>query len=59
MKKNDYTDKAWLEYQYVELEKSIDALANMCNTDKKNIIYYLNEYRIFRKIDHSKHPKRW
>jgi hypothetical protein len=56
---SDHKDKTWLEYQYVDREKSIDTLAQMCNVDKKEIIYYLNEYRIYRKYDHTKHPKRW
>jgi hypothetical protein len=54
-----YTDKAWLEEQYVDQEKSIDTLAQMCNVDKKVIIYYLNEFRIYRKYNHDKHPMRW
>lgn len=54
-----YLDKSWLEYQYVDQEKSIDALAQMCNVDRKTIIYYLNDFQIYRKYDHTKHPKRW
>jgi len=57
MKKHE--DKAWLEEQYVDNEKSLDTLAQMCNVDKKVIIKALNDFRIYRKYDHTKHPKRW
>jgi predicted transcriptional regulator len=57
MKKHE--DKVWLEEQYVDHEKSLDTLAQMCNVDKKVIIQALNDFRIYRKYDHSKHPKRW
>ncbi len=57
MKKHE--DKAWLEEQYVDQEKSLDTLAQMCNVDKKVIIQALNDFRIYRKYDHTKHPKRW
>jgi hypothetical protein len=57
MKKHEHT--AWLEEQYVDHEKSLDALAQMCNVDRKVIIQALNDFRIYRKYDHTKHPKRW
>ncbi len=52
-------DPVWLEDQYRNQEKTIDQLAQMCNSDRATVIYYLNEFRIYRKYDHSKHPKRW
>jgi predicted transcriptional regulator len=55
----NHENKEWLEIQYVDQEKSIDTLAKMCNVDKKVIIQSLNDFRIYRKYDHTKHPKRW
>jgi predicted transcriptional regulator len=55
----NHENKEWLELQYVDQEKSIDTLAKMCNVDKKVIIQSLNDFRIYRKYDHTKHPKRW
>jgi predicted transcriptional regulator len=55
----NYQNKEWLENQYVDQEKSIDALAQICNVDRKIIIQALNDFRIYRKYDHNKHPMRW
>jgi hypothetical protein len=52
-------DRVWLEKQYVDNEKSIDQLAQMCNADRSLVIYYLNEFRIYRKYNRDIHPKRW
>jgi hypothetical protein len=52
-------DRVWLEKQYVDNEKSIDQLAQMCNADRSLVIYYLNEFRIYRKYNKDIHPKRW
>jgi hypothetical protein len=52
-------DRVWLEKQYVDNEKSIDQLAQMCNADRSLVIYYLNEFRIYRKYNRNIHPKRW
>ena len=52
-------DRTWLEKQYVDNEKSIDQLAQMCNADRSLVIYYLNEFRIYRKYNKDIHPKRW
>ena len=54
-----YKDKNWLEDQYVNQEKSIDAIAKICNVDRKVIIYYLNDFRIYRKYNKDIHPMRW
>jgi predicted transcriptional regulator len=54
-----HKDEAWLIEQYVDNEKSLDALAQMANVDKKVIIDALNNFRIYRKYDHTKHPKSW
>jgi hypothetical protein len=56
---NNYQDKEWLEHQYVDQEKSIDTLAQMCNVDRKIIIQFLNDFKIYRKYNTDKHPKRW
>jgi hypothetical protein len=52
-------DPKWLQEQYVDNEKSIDQLAQMCNADRALVIYYLNEFRIYRKYNRDIHPKRW
>jgi hypothetical protein len=52
-------DPKWLEQQYVDNEKSIDQLAEMCKVDRSLVIYYLNEFRIYRKYNRDIHPKRW
>ena len=54
-----HQDEAWLTEQYVDNEKSLDTLAQMANVDKKVIIQALNDFRIYRKYNHDKHPKRW
>ena len=54
-----HQDIVWLTEQYVNNEKSLDTLAQMANVDKKVIIDALNDFRIYRKYDHTKHPKRW
>lgn len=54
-----HQDEAWLTEQYVDNEKSLDTLAQMANVDKKVIIQALNDFRIYRKYNHDKHPMRW
>jgi hypothetical protein len=56
---SNHKDKAWLEKQYVENNKSIDDLAKMCNIDRKIIIQALNDFKIYRSYKTDKHPKRW
>jgi hypothetical protein len=55
----NHENKEWLELQYVDQEKSIDTLAQMCNVDRKVIINALNDFQIYRKYNTDKHPKRW
>ena len=52
-------DPTWLEDQYRNQEKTIDQIAQMCNSDRSMVIYYLNEFRIYRKYNKDIHPKRW
>ena len=52
-------DPKWLQEQYVDNDKTIDQLAQMCNVDRSVVIYYLNEFRIYRKYNKDVHPKRW
>jgi predicted transcriptional regulator len=52
-------DPKWLQEQYVDNEKTIDQLAQMCNVDRKVIINALNNFQIYRKYNTDKHPKRW
>jgi len=55
----NHENKEWLELHYVDQEKSIDTLAQMCNVDRKVIIDALNNFQIYRKYNTDKHPKRW
>jgi len=56
---SNHKDKAWLEKQYVDNNKSIDDLAKMCNIDRKIIIQALNDFKIYRSYKTDKNPKRW
>jgi len=56
---SNHKDKAWLEKQYVDNNKSIDDLAKMCNVDRKIIIQALNDFQIYRSYKADWHPRRW
>jgi hypothetical protein len=55
----NHENEEWLTHQYVDQEKSIDTLAQMCNVDRKIIINALNNFKIYRKYNTDKHPMRW
>ncbi|NDB58640.1 hypothetical protein EB001_09355 [bacterium] len=52
-----FTDKKWLIDQYVTQRKSVEDIANHCNTTPPVIISWLNEFSIYRKLPSCVHSK--
>lgn len=52
-----FTDKKWLIEQYVNQRRSVEEIANQCNTTTSTIISWLNDFNIYRKLPSCVHSK--
>ena len=52
-----FTDKKWLIEEYVNQKRSVEEIANQCNTTTTVIISWLNDFSIYRKLPSCVHSK--